>query len=246
MVRLHFTLSGCNHVNESSPNAAPRPAPEKYKELSRRLRAERERSGVSLRALASRLEISPSALSQIETGKARPSVSSLYAITSELGISLDSLFAPADSHDADDQPRSPSPSREDTTEAPGPVQRADSRNILELQSGVHWERLTPSPDSEVDFLFVAYRPGGSSSGGTELMRHTGREYGIVLEGTLNVTVGFDEYVLGPGDSICFDSTTPHRLYNDGDVPTRAIWVVIGREGDPRAAGLQGSAGRSEA
>jgi transcriptional regulator with XRE-family HTH domain len=244
VVCLHFTHPGAINVNKSTPNTAPRPAPEKYKELSRRLRAERERSGVSLRALASRLEISPSALSQIETGKARPSVSSLYAITSELGISLDSLFAPADSQDAEDQPRSPTPS-EDRTEAPGPVQRADSRNILELQSGVHWERLTPSPDSEVDFLFVTYRPGGSSSGGTELMRHSGREYGILLEGTLKITVGFDEYVLGPGDSICFDSTTPHRLFNDGDVPTRAIWVVIGREGDPRTAGLQDNAGRSE-
>ena len=37
----------------------------------------------------------------------------------------------------------------------------------------------------------------------------------MLSGTLNVTVGFDDYVLGPGDSIFFESTIPHRLHNDG-------------------------------
>ena len=47
------------------------------------------------------------------------------------------------------------------------------------------------------------------------MRHSGREFGLVLSGTLSVTVGFDDHVLGPGDSITFQSTTPHRLRNDG-------------------------------
>src|SRR5215210_3426547 len=58
-----------------------------------RLRAERERHGVSLRQLARRLAISPSALSQIETGRSRPSVGTLYAIVTELGLSFDELFA---------------------------------------------------------------------------------------------------------------------------------------------------------
>jgi len=62
--------------------------------IGSRLREERERQGLSLRKLAGRLDISPSALSQIETGRSRPSVSTLYAIVSELGISFDELFAP--------------------------------------------------------------------------------------------------------------------------------------------------------
>ena len=60
--------------------------------VGQRLRSERERHGVSLRELARRLEISPSALSQIETGRSRPSVGTLYAIVSELDMSLDELF----------------------------------------------------------------------------------------------------------------------------------------------------------
>jgi hypothetical protein len=50
----------------------------------------------------------------------------------------------------------------------------------------------------------------------------------VLEGRLEVRIGFEEHVLEPGDSISFDSTIPHRLANVGDVPVRAIWFVLGR------------------
>ena len=65
-----------------------------------------------------------------------------------------------------------------------------------------------------------------------LVRHSGHEFGHVLSGTLHVVVGFDEFVLGPGDSITFPSSTPHRLSNEGSEPVRAIWVVRGRRGDP--------------
>jgi quercetin dioxygenase-like cupin family protein len=66
------------------------------------------------------------------------------------------------------------------------------------------------------------------------MRHTGREYGLLLGGHLEITVGFETSELGPGDSISFDSTVPHRLANAGDEPVRAVWVVFGRHGsDPR-------------
>src|SRR4029078_2359163 len=56
--------------------------------LGTRLRVELERRGLSLRELARRLEVSPSLVSQIETGKTQPSVRTLYAIVTELGGAL--------------------------------------------------------------------------------------------------------------------------------------------------------------
>lgn len=58
-------------------------------------------------------------------------------------------------------------------------------------------------------------------------RHPGREWGFVLEGTFHLTVGFEEHVLEPGDSISFDSTVPHRFHNVGHVEVKAIWYVLG-------------------
>jgi transcriptional regulator with XRE-family HTH domain len=188
--------------------------------VGQRLRAERERHGLSLREVARRLAISPSALSQIETGRSRPSVGTLYAIVSELDLSLDELFG--------------SP-RAGAVAAPADggavlVQRHDARKALELESGVRWERLTPTAEPDADFLHVVYEVGGASSRPGTHMRHMGREYGLVLSGRLRVTIGFDEerYELGPGDSIAFESSRPHRLENAGDEPVEAVWFVLGR------------------
>ena len=51
----------------------------------------------------------------------------------------------------------------------------------------------------------------------------------MLRGLLEVTVSFETYHLGPGDSIAFSSTMPHRLFNAGDVPVEGIWFVVGRQ-----------------
>jgi mannose-6-phosphate isomerase-like protein (cupin superfamily) len=75
---------------------------------------------------------------------------------------------------------------------------------------------------------VTYEVGGASSPEREFQRHGGQEWGYVLSGTLGVTIGFDDYVLGPGDAIALDSTTPHRLFNSGGEPVHAIWFVLGR------------------
>jgi mannose-6-phosphate isomerase-like protein (cupin superfamily) len=117
------------------------------------------------------------------------------------------------------------------------VQRAGSRRAIDLETGVRWERLTPQADADADFLYVVYDVGGSSCQGDRFIRHSGREYGLVLSGTLEVTVGFDRYELGPGDSICFDSTVPHCLRTIGDEPVRGVWFVVGRQSDRRAEAL---------
>jgi transcriptional regulator with XRE-family HTH domain len=224
-------------ASQSARRRAVRPPLEE--DVGPRLRAHREQAGLSLRELARRLAVSPSAISQIETGKSRPSVSTLYSIVTELGMSLDELFGGTKTATAAPGATSPAPSTQARRAARSQrtaerhVQRAGSRATIDLESGVRWERLTPGPDHDTDFLFVTYDVEGSSSEGNRSMRHSGHEYGLVLSGTLEVTVGFDHYILGPGDSISFDSTVPHRLTNLGDEPVRGVWVVVGRQDDGR-------------
>jgi len=209
-------------------------------DIGRQIRSQRERAGISLRELARRLGISPSAVSQIETGKARPSVSTLYAIITELGMSLDELFGAGPAAPKRKPRRTSAPGGEDEAHERSAgdegrhVQRAEGRTAIDLESGVRWERLTARADHDVDFLNVVYDVGGSSSQGGRFIRHPGREYGVLLSGTLEVTVGFDTFVLGPGDSISFDSTVPHLLRNVGDEPARGVWCVIGRNGEGTA------------
>jgi len=200
-------------------------------ELGPRLRAIRLQRGIGLRELARKLDLSPSSISQIETGKIRPSVRTLYALASEFGVTVDEVLF-------DERPPSQL-AASSTTSAPPTgaaepglaVQRAEDRPSITLNSGVRWERLMLWADEDVEFIEATYEPGGSSSPDGSFVRHSGNEFGHVLSGTLRVVVGFDEFVLEPGDSITFPSSTPHRLTNEGTETVRAIWVVRGRRGD---------------
>jgi transcriptional regulator with XRE-family HTH domain len=189
-----------------------------------RLREERVRAGLSQRELARRLGLSASLISQLESGMSKPSVGTLYAIVTELEVSLDRIIR-GDEY--------PGPVEPESAASSTPVVRPGQRQEIELASGVKWEELTAEGEEGVDFLLATYEVGGSSTPDMSLMRHHGREYGYIVSGQLGVQIGFQEYHLEPGDSIAFDSTAPHRLFNRGEVPVQAIWFVVGRENDSR-------------
>ena len=202
--------------------------PEALDGIGDRLREERVKAGLSQRELARRLGLSASLISQLESGQSRPSVGTLYSIVTELGVSLDSVIrgdggarAPADGGVRIDR---------------SPVAHPGGRPSIDLDSGVRWEELAADHEEGVDFLLAIYEVGGASTPDRSLMRHHGREYGYVVSGTLGLQIGFQEHELHPGDSIAFDSTTPHRLFNKGDVPMHAVWFVVGRGTDGPAHG----------
>jgi mannose-6-phosphate isomerase-like protein (cupin superfamily) len=142
---------------------------------------------------------------------------------------------------ADAEPPAPA-RRAPAPPAAGPVTAPDERAVLNLASGVRWERLTARTDPFVEFLYVVYDVGSASCDEDSLVRHGGNEYGYVISGRLGVRIGFDEYELGPGASISFNSSAPHRLWAIGREPVHAIWVVVDWQADPRAAANEPRAG----
>jgi transcriptional regulator with XRE-family HTH domain/quercetin dioxygenase-like cupin family protein len=233
--------------------------------IGERLREARQLRGMTVRGLARAIDVSASLISQIETGKSSPSVSTLYAITAALDISIEDVFgavserglgspngasaekatarglggnahAPAQSVPALSMPPGGSASSPVTEglrrlqhkRRVGPVVAPTAREVLHLDSGVTWELLGQLPDTHVDFLRITYAPGGSSSGAGVLMRHSGTEWGHVLTGQLTLTLGFDSYVLNPGDSVSFDCSTPHSYANHGLEPAVGVWFVAER------------------
>ena len=196
--------------------------------LGPRLRLVRGSRQLSVRELARRVGCSASLISQIERGVSVPSVGVLYSLATELGSSLDYLlFGSGAGPDA--AAPAAMPDLKAAEPPPAIVQRGCDRRIIDLASGVRWERLTPQSEDMTDFLEVIYSPGGHSTDERRPLRHDGREYGLVISGTLTANVGFESYELGPRDSIAFDSSTPHEYLNKtGDV-VRAIWVVVHSE-----------------
>jgi transcriptional regulator with XRE-family HTH domain len=220
--------------------------PHSFPPVGERIRAERVRLGLSARALARNVGVSASLISQIETGRSRPSVSTLYGITKALGISLEDVFdvPAAEEPAAPIVGRLPSVAHALAASAAaaaagvdthadglvGPRVRPDQREVLELDSGVTWERLGRVPGVHVDFILATYAPGGTSSSTGQLMRHAGVEYGYIISGELTLTLGFDEYTISQGDAVSFPSTNPHSYRNDGTDPAVGVWCVFDPHG----------------
>lgn len=185
------------------------------------LRRVREEQGISLRELSRRLDVSPGHLSQVERSLAAPSISLLYGMAAELGVSLDALF----DHPPDIVPPVPAtPTDQPPTREAQYVRRSGERQAIEAGAGVRWELLTPTTQTSIDFREIIYTPSPDPPGPGQLIRHSGHEYGVVLQGQLHIQIEFDTFILSAGDSIGFDSSRPHRLWNQGSTAVRAVWV----------------------
>ncbi len=223
--------------------------------LGARLRDVRLRSGRSLREVARQLSVSPSFVSQLENGKSQPSVATLYALSQLLDVSIDELFAVhvIDDVSGAAQPLRAVPATKDLVHAsppdgPSPVSRSDfsspvdafprdggqprlsvsrpgERPRLEMDTGVVWERLAANTGADLDFLEIVYPPHSSSTNDGRMMQHAGSEFGYLLEGELEVTVGFDTFTLHAGEALGFESFQPHLFRNLGETPARGIWFV---------------------
>ncbi|WP_349428837.1 cupin domain-containing protein [Microbacterium sp. LWS13-1.2] len=198
-------------------------------EIGARLRHERQSRGLSLRSVAQSLGVSASLISQVETGKTQPSVTTLYALASLMSISVDDLLG----LEAERGPSAPqiTPQLD--------LQRRGENPVIEMENGVRWERLAMGGNGPADVMLVTYQPGASSSLEGRLMRHVGVEYAYMLSGAITLRVEFDTHVIGPGDSLHFDSARPHMFSNDGREPATGLWLVVGRRNNQLVSAANG-------
>lgn len=194
--------------------------------IGTRLAAIRSERRLRVSDLARQASVSSSLISQIERGSSKPSVSTLFALARVLDVPVDAFFshstAPASASAAVPAARGGGASPSD--DAGREVVRKDQRASLDIRGGVRWERLTPTALDGVEFLELVYSPGAESDG--QLYRHPGTELVLVTEGVMTIFLGFEQHDLGPGDSIAFPSSTPHRYTNLTDSETRAVTVIL--------------------
>jgi transcriptional regulator with XRE-family HTH domain len=180
----------------------------------RRVRLEKK---LSLRSVATAVGVSASLLSQVETGKTQPSVSTLYALVSHLGLSLDGIMSGQGA--VSDTASSSSPSN-------SVVQRGSDNPRIDMENGVTWERLAHGSSNMADPLLVTYPPGSSSSLEGKLMRHEAAEFGYLLQGKLLLKLEFETIEINAGDSFAFDANRPHLYRNESNETVKGIWFVI--------------------
>lgn len=165
-------------------------------DVGTRLRQLRRTKGLSQRALAAQSGVTNAIISLIENNRTNPSVAMLKRILDGIPISLSDFFA------LEHEPRRQVFFQENELK-----EIADGRiSFLQVGAGSSGEKL--------QILRERYQPGADT--GKTMLRHDSEEGGIVIKGRLEVTVGKQKRVLGPGDAYYFDSRIPHRFRNVSD------------------------------
>ncbi|MFD7010666.1 helix-turn-helix domain-containing protein [Rhodococcus jostii] len=183
-----------------------------------RLRALRTEHGYSIRSLAERAEISSSVISEVERGKTEPSISTLKRVAGALGTSITYFFtAPSqmNGHVIRAKERITISSESDSDNG------HEARTSMQAQ-GVHFELASPNASEVLEAIFGRYEIGAST--GDELYSHEGEEWAMVLKGRFKITLADEVYFLNPGDSIWFQSTTPHKIENVANEVSEYIWI----------------------
>lgn len=174
--------------------------------LGTSIRRARKRRGLTIQQVAEISELSISFISQVERNLVSPSVNSLQRISRALGIQIGGFFE--DQHST------------------GRVVRANERPRLIYPNRIEEEYLlTPVKSKKLQVLYYRLKPG-MSSGESPYSHDSDEEFGLVLRGKLEVTVGSETFVLDEGDSITFESHLPHAWRNPSRrEPCEVLWVV---------------------
>lgn len=176
--------------------------------LAQRLGDLRRQHGLSLQQLADRADLSIGTISQVERGLSQPSLRTVRKLANAFGLPTAYFFdAGSGAAEAED----------------GIVIREGHRPVMSFDGTdmTAW-MLSPQDLEGLQFMLVHLQPGAMS--GRRNYEHSGLDLGFVLSGTLNLEVEDRFYVLGPGDSFCFDSRRPHRFENCGKSECIVVYI----------------------
>ncbi|PKM14696.1 MAG: XRE family transcriptional regulator [Gammaproteobacteria bacterium HGW-Gammaproteobacteria-2] len=165
-------------------------------EVGQRLQAIRKAKGLSQRELAKRVNVTNSTISLIEQNKVSPSIGSLKKVLDGIPISLAEFFT-LDMESGEDSAFYPASQQPDLGSA-----------------GIELHMVGKGRVARQMCILREVMPPGSDTGG-EMLRHDGEEGGVVVQGQVEITVGEQVRVLGPGDGYYFESRSPHRFRNVG-------------------------------
>lgn len=172
----------------------------------RRLRLEKQ---ISLQELSRRSGVSTGMLSQIERDLANPSLRVLTKIQVALEASAGALFPSTGT---------PPSARQD----PLFVRRKGKRPFCEL-GYLTKELLSDGASQSLEMMILHIPPNGSSR--TTDITSPAEKGGLLLEGSIMLSVDGVETILSEGDSFAFDGRKPHGFRNNSDHPAKVLWII---------------------
>ena len=179
-----------------------------------KLRAVRERRGLTMKEVAEKAGLSESLISQIERNRVSPAIDTLFSLVEILDLDLEYLFA------------------DFRKERSVQIVRSGERRTL-TKPGYSYEQLVGAGIKDelhgIEAFRLTIQPG--SEKGSHEYGHPGRELGIITQGSGEFIIGTISHVLETGDSISFEADVPHILRNSSDSELQAYWIVTPPRGE---------------
>jgi transcriptional regulator with XRE-family HTH domain len=177
--------------------------------MGARVRAIRQRLGLSSAELALQAGLSVGVISQIERGQANPSLRTLERLRLALEVPLMVLLEGPGSAGAE----------------PAFVRRRHARPRLMVGNlGLSKEILSPPDTDGLRFMVITVPPGAQSE---DVLTGPGQKAGLVLKGQVNLTVRDEQVQMSEGDSFQFPSDVKHAFINNTDQPAELLWIMVG-------------------
>ncbi len=175
--------------------------------IGKKLKSTRLRNDMTIQELAERSKVSSNMISRIERGLTTPSVEIIVKLAKAFGMSINYFVEEAEK----------ASTVVHTLKGEGePIFFfEDKHQIISLTQGIR--------DPNFTVFYDTIEKGCSSGDGN--MLHTGEEFALVLEGSLEFVIDGERYKLAQGDSIVFKASLPHRWSNLNDGKTLVLWVV---------------------
>jgi len=162
--------------------------------MGEKIRNIRKTQGLSLSALAEKIEKTSSYLSQVERGLAEPSITALREISKALKVPIFYFLIEDQKHNA--------------------VVRKNDRKVLRFPgSDLTFELISPDLDHDIEMIEARLKPGASTL--DKPLSHNGEEVSIVIQGEMEIAIGSEVYKLEKGDSIYYNANLPHKITSIG-------------------------------
>jgi transcriptional regulator with XRE-family HTH domain len=175
-------------------------------QISKKIRAARLANGMTLKQLAVKAKCTDAYLSQLERGRANPSIMILKNVASALGLKIVDFFFDPEEEENDVV-----------------LHEKERVNINFKEGNAKIQMLVRDlRDKRMQPFYNVIKPGGGSKGSYS---HVGEEFGIVLEGQMEIILNGEAYRLKKNDSFYFSSQTLHSWSNPGKRKTIIVWVT---------------------
>lgn len=177
-------------------------------QMGKRIKQRREKLGFQVKELSVNIGVTSSLISQIERGKAYPSIVTLKKIAEALNTTVGDLIG------------------ENENLGQHPLLKPNERRFVKKnKSGTSLYMLSyHDPTKQIEPYLIQFGKN-SNSKGIMTSNFPGQEFCFVLKGEFEAMINKHKYNLSEGDGFYFNSSHPHLFKNNSDTDAEILWII---------------------